>query len=95
MIMSTTMPTFEADLLSRVINPDAAGLSPQAAQSILEMTFSDDDRDKMDVLAKKAQQGELTPAEQEEIDGYERVGNFLSLIKSKARLSLQNVTDLS
>jgi len=42
----------------------------------------------MDVLAEKARQGTLTPDEQIEIDRYERIGNFLSLLKSPARRSL-------
>jgi hypothetical protein len=43
----------------------------------------------MNQLAQKARDGTLTAEEQVEIDCYERVGHFLSLLRSKARLSLQ------
>ncbi len=91
--MSTTAPPSEADILARIIDPDDANLSPEFAQSILRLEFPQDDRDQMSVLAEKARQGTLTPDEKTLIDCYERVGNFLSLLKSKARRSLKDVTD--
>ena len=42
----------------------------------------------MNPLAARAGDGELTDDEQREIDAYERVGHFLSLLKSKARVWL-------
>ena len=91
--MSTTASPSEADILARIIDPDAASLSPEFAQSILRLEFPQDDREQMSVLAEKARQGTLTTDEQTLIDCYERVGNFLSLLKSKARRSLEDVTD--
>ena len=41
-------------------------------------------------LSAKAQQGTLTPEEQDEINNYERAGHVLSLMKSKARRSLKS-----
>jgi hypothetical protein len=46
------------------------------------------DRARMEALAEKARAGTLTTEEQVELDAYERVGHFLSLLKSKARISL-------
>jgi hypothetical protein len=83
----------EADILARIVDPDHANLPPDFANSILRYEFQEEDRDRMDVLAEKARQGTLTPDEQIQIDRYERVGNFLALLKSKARRSLKNVTD--
>jgi hypothetical protein len=40
-------------------------------------------------LAEKAREGTLTLEEQLEIEAYERVGNFLSQLQSKARSSLK------
>ncbi len=42
----------------------------------------------MNLLAARAGEGELTDDEQRAIDAYERVGHFLSLLKSKARVWL-------
>ena len=44
----------------------------------------------MEQLAEKAREGTLTSEEQAEIDCYERVGHFLSLLRSKARISLKH-----
>ena len=90
---STSAPTSEADILARVIDPDESTLPADLARSILTFEFQPEDRDRMSVLAKKARHGTLTAEEQTEIDCYERVGNFLSLLKSKARRSLKPLTD--
>lgn len=71
------------DSLTRIV------LSAEAARSILQLEFSADDKERMHVLAAKAREGTLTPSEQEEIRSYERVGNLLGLMHSKARLCLK------
>jgi hypothetical protein len=43
----------------------------------------------MHELAAKAREGTLTPAEQAEINNYERVGYLLGVLHSKARRSLK------
>ncbi|WP_261341159.1 hypothetical protein [Fimbriiglobus ruber] len=40
-------------------------------------------------LAVKNQEGDISAAEQDELDGYRRVGRLLDLIGAKARLSLK------
>jgi hypothetical protein len=51
--------------------------------------FGKEDRDRMNLLAEKARADVLTAEEQVELDCYERVGHFLSLLWSKARVSLK------
>jgi hypothetical protein len=60
------------------------------ARGVLAIGFSDEDRRRVDALSQKARDGALTETEQDELDSYERVGHFLSLLKSKARRSLQD-----
>jgi uncharacterized protein YnzC (UPF0291/DUF896 family) len=79
----------EAEILSRVIAPEEPTLPPDTAKIILTFDFGKEDRDRMNLLAEKAREGTLTAEEQAEIDCYERVGHFLSLLRSKARLSLK------
>jgi hypothetical protein len=83
------LSTIESAILTRVVLPDAATLTPGVAQSVLSMEFTAADRRRMNELSEKAQEGTLTNDEQTELDSYERVGHFLSLLKSKARRSLQ------
>ncbi len=90
--MSATPETSEAAILSRVVAPENANLSRDAARSILTITFPDGDRDRMNELAEKARRGSLAAEEQEELDHYRQVGRFLEVLKSKARLSLKKLS---
>ncbi|AUX46310.1 hypothetical protein SOCE26_078150 [Sorangium cellulosum] len=79
----------EAAILSRLIRPERDDLSPEAAQSILQLAFDEQDRARMHELAVRAQSGELTDGEQVELESYRRVGRILDLLRSKARRSLK------
>jgi hypothetical protein len=46
----------------------------------------------MHALAARAREGSLTAAEEEETRNYERVGNLLALLKSKARQRLKTAS---
>ncbi len=80
--------TSEADIWARIIAPEKNGLSPEAARSLLELGFSERDRDRMNELARKNQEGLLDDAERQELEGYVKVGDVLSLLHLKARKSL-------
>jgi hypothetical protein len=87
----TTMPTAtESDILSRIIKPNEPALPAPVARLILEWRFTDDDRQRMHALLEKANDGTLTRSEKSEAETYERVGNLLSILKSKARRSLKS-----
>ena len=79
----------EAAILTRIIEPDKPRLPAGVARVILQWEFSDTDRRRMHELLDKAKAGKLTRREKEEADRYERVGCFLSILKSKARISLK------
>jgi hypothetical protein len=78
-----------AAILGRLINPDEPTLSPEAARSILKLTFPKRDKERVDFLLAKNQDGQLTPDERVELNEYLRADAFLSVLKSKARLSLK------
>jgi hypothetical protein len=88
--MSTTAANHDADILARVIVPGRPELTKQTAKMLLALDFPPEDRERMNRLAAKARDGELTDDEQHEIDAYERVGHILSLLKSKARVWLDS-----
>jgi uncharacterized protein (DUF2236 family) len=81
----------EAAILGRLIRPERADLSPEAARSILKLEFDSQDRDRMHQLVSKAQAGLLTDADAAELESYRRVGRLLDLMRSKARRSLADV----
>lgn len=89
--MATTA-TNETAIFERIVLPNQPGFTEQAARSILAMEFGPEDRERMQTLADKAKSGELTSDEQQETDAYERVGHYLSILQSKARLALSVTT---
>ena len=81
------MSVAESEILTRIIAPDDPSLDRKVAEAVLTFGFKPVDRDRMQKLAEKAQLGGLTSDEQSEADSYERIGHFVSLLKSKARQS--------
>lgn len=76
-------------ILSRLVAPGDDGLSRRAAEALLSITFKSTDIDRMNELAALARDGKLTPEQQTEIESYNRIGHFLALLHSKARLALK------
>ena len=83
------MESSEAAIFARVVSPDNANLSRDAANSILQITFPAADRERMNSLAEKARDGALSANEAAELEHYRHVGRLLEVLKSKARLSLR------
>ncbi len=76
----------EAAILTRLVKQD---MTPEAARALLQLDLDPYDRDRMHELAVKNQEGALTSDEQEELDSYRRVGYFVDLMRSRARLALK------
>jgi hypothetical protein len=81
----------EAAILRRVIRPEAGDMPPDAARALLTFRFAESDHARMAELSAKAQEGDLTQPEQEELDSYINVSHFIAFIQSKARMSLKNI----
>lgn len=79
----------EAAILSRLVKSNRADFSPTMAEALLKLDFDQVDRERMHELAAKNQKGSLTKAEEEELHSYRRIGYFVDLIRSKARISLK------
>ena len=76
--------TSETAIIEWIVLPADQGQSEEAARSILALDFCPEDQERMRVLADKVKQATLTPEEEQEIDNYERVGHYLSILQSKA-----------
>jgi hypothetical protein len=81
-------PKTETEIWLRILHPDEP-LSPPVARAILGLSFPETDVGRMHELSAKARAGTLTPAEDAEMDEFERVGSILSTLKSKARQLLR------
>jgi len=86
--MSMVVENSFAEVWERIIQPNEADLSPEAARYLLSLKFADADRARMNELAEKARAGSLTPEEDAELSNFMQLGWFLDLAKSKARLRL-------
>jgi hypothetical protein len=83
-------PTNDAAIIGRLDKPDHSDFSPEVAREILTIQLSPEDQERMRKLSHKAQEGTLTPTEQGEVESYRRVGYWLGVLWSKARLSLKH-----
>jgi hypothetical protein len=83
--MSTTVETYDDTILT---NLDGA-LTPQAAEGILSLRFSEQQQQRMRDLTGKARAGDLTEQERAEADSFERVSSLLGILQSKARVSMR------
>lgn len=84
--------TTEADVFSRIFEPEKPNLSPAAARSLLALDFRPADRERINALAAKARQGKLSRREDAELETYIQVGHLLAIMQSKARQSLKKAS---
>jgi hypothetical protein len=88
------MPTTETrgtdgEIWRRLLDPENASLSPEAARFLVVLDFPPGDKGRMRELAAKARAGTLTAEEQQEVDSYGRVGSVLGILQSRARKALR------
>jgi hypothetical protein len=81
----------DTEILRRVIEPDRANLSPEAARFMLGLDFPEADHERMALLSDKANVRTLSDQERAELEGYIRVSDFLALVQAKARLALRGI----
>lgn len=81
----------EVEIWSRAIQPESGNLSAAAARELLQLRLADEDQQRVRKLSSKANTGNLTGEETQELDYYLNVGRALEFLKAKARLSLRDV----
>jgi hypothetical protein len=92
--MSVESPSItDADILAAVVAPQQPTMSAEAARFFLDLRFTQEQIEHMHALAEKNNMGTLTEGERADMESYARVGSFISLVQSKARLSLKRATD--
>ena len=92
--MSATATNLETShalaILARVLGNQNDRLPVTIARNFLKLAFSDADKLRMHELAVRNQDDELNSAEKEEMFAYAKAGTILSILKSRARLSLKS-----
>jgi hypothetical protein len=88
-----SLTTHQAVILSRAILPGSAEYSVPMAQYLVDLTLADVDEERMNLLAAKARDGDLSDTEEAEIADYRELGHVLETIKSRARQTLKRAGD--
>lgn len=78
----------EMEILVRILGNEQGLIPDDVAHHLLECKISDRDKARMDDLAARNRNDELTPAEREEMIAFSKAATLLSILKSKARLGL-------
>ena len=78
----------EVSVFGRIVDSSNAHMSKAAAEGILALAFSSDDKNRLRELAAKARDGTLTRREKKEVEVFSRVGSMLGVLKSKCRRKL-------
>ncbi len=88
----TDTQSIDVRILQMVVAPEEPTLSVPVARAVAVLNFSADQTDQIHKLLDKNNAGTITARELAELEGYTRVGNFLNLLKTKARRSLSRKT---
>lgn len=74
--------------LEKFLRPMARGLSAELARAIVNLTADEETQSRYDLLAEKNTEGQLTPAEREELESLVRVNTLLGILKVEAKAVL-------
>jgi hypothetical protein len=83
-----TFASIESDVLDRLLDSFSACLTPAAAKRIVAFRADTKAQARIGELAEKCNQGDLTPSERREYEGYVRAIDFISILQAKARKAL-------
>jgi hypothetical protein len=81
--------TTGASILERIIEPQLGRFSNEHARYVLSLDFSPEQQARYAELAEKAQDGTLTEKEESELDEFITANALLTILQSKARISLR------
>jgi hypothetical protein len=79
----------EVAILGRLFVSGKAELTPERARYLLELEFSDEDKERMHQLAVRNQEGALSDLERDELLGFAKAGCLLGILHSRARRALR------
>lgn len=75
-------------ILERLLEPVTQSLNVEAARKLIRLKADAGTQARVDELAQKCNEGELTPAERSEYERYVTAGTMIAILQAKARLLL-------
>jgi hypothetical protein len=82
------MRKVNGQLLGRLLDPVTAALNEDAARRLIGLKADRKAQARVSVLARKCNEGDLTPAERAEYETYVLAGEVLAVLQAQARLRL-------
>jgi hypothetical protein len=79
-------------VLERLLDPLDRSTPPDFARALVELRASPDDQARIDELAEKCNEGQLSDDERAEYEGYIQAIHFVGILQRKARRVLGNGT---
>jgi hypothetical protein len=76
-------------ILERIIEPRTGGFSNEHARYILTLDFSAEEQTRYAELARRNKEGGLTAEEEAELNEFVTANALLTILQSKARISLK------
>jgi len=80
----------QASVLERIIQPGEGTLPVNVAEYLLQLDFPRHDHARYEELSAKAQSGSLTEQEKADLDDLLTANDVLTILQSKARISLKH-----
>jgi hypothetical protein len=75
-------------ILERLLAPINESLNIEAARKLIRLKADTSTQARVDKLARKCNEGDLTPEERVEYERYVTVGTLIAILQAKARLLL-------
>ena len=75
----------ETTFLDRLLDPVTRCLTPDAARQLVALRAEPQFQERLDTLADKCTEGELSPEEREEYETYVRSIHIIGILQAKAR----------
>lgn len=76
--------------LDKMLEPVSQCFTPEVADRLVHIQPDPDLQRRIDLLADKCTEGDLTDEERSEYEAYVRTGNLISILQAKARKRLAN-----
>lgn len=83
--MTTALPPQETSLLAQLLDPLGECLTPELARRIVELRATPEAQARIDELADKCNEGELTPGEAAEYDTFIDAIDLIAVLQAQAR----------
>jgi hypothetical protein len=77
-------------VIDRLVEPVVRTLTPEVARALVKLRADPELQARMDELAEKCNEGQLTPDERDEYDTSIRFANFIAILQAKARNLLKH-----